>query len=509
MISSLCGDCGIRATMRHLRKTFVEMEPFPLLPDAVRASLTDAVAKTLGLGNVGAQAAQGVSDARGIIRLAPETLKQMQAGAKPLTSGGQNLGTLVGKDGRIVSQVRWLPAGGQGAVAVLAALGPAAALVAVPFQLAQISSLVRENIELTGELLRTLRAEQWATLTGLQETTAKALDEARHVGAVTDHIWQNVSGREADLRAQRDLFRRHTASHLRDLRSKRAHKDRRQFLEKHGEAILLDAQSLLMAQSAWFVYQAVRAGHIQGDAATDERAAKLLDKVVRDAREEHERSLAHADGLLKSLIRECRILSELPGKRTLPFTSGRRAAKDVSRMAEALQEGIATARMRAVHAPPAPLSPQIMVFESDPPPEPLRILRWQLEEGETLLALADALLDRRWDNDGFLAVTDRRVLVMNQHDLKRHGTVEQTFDRADFRFVRLFEGSGDKSPVIDVITRDENLRYFFGRDEPAPSSSGRLSDLLANTMHIPEDEVPLDPLTAGEVTPEIEAPRED
>jgi len=145
-------------------------------------------------------------------------------------------------------------------------------------------------------------------------------------------------------------------------------------------------------------------------------------------------------------------------------------------MAEALQEGIATARMRAVHAPPAPPSPQITVFESDPGPQPLRILRWQLEEGETLLALADALLDRRWDNAGFLAVTDRRVLVMSQNDLKRHGAIEQTFDRTDIRFVRFFEGSADKSPVIDVITRDENLRYFFGREEPARSSAGRLSD---------------------------------
>ena len=118
----------------------VEMEPFPLLPDGVRASITDAVAKTLGIGNVGAQLGQGVSEARGIIRLAPETLRQMQAGAKPWTSGGQNLGTLVSKDGEFVSQVRWLPAGGQGAVALMAALGPAAALVAVQFRLCRSCS---------------------------------------------------------------------------------------------------------------------------------------------------------------------------------------------------------------------------------------------------------------------------------------------------------------------------------------------------------------------------------
>src|SRR4051812_49189687 len=81
-------------------------------------------------------------------------------------------------------------------------------------------------------------------------------------------------------------------------------------------------------------------------------------------------------------------------------------------------------------------------------------------DSHEVLALADALLDRRWDNAGFLAVTDRRVLVMSQNDLKRHGTVEQTF-RADILVV-FFERSADKSPVNDVITRDETCGTSLG-----------------------------------------------
>ncbi len=45
---------------------------------------------------------------------------------------------------------------------VLAELGPAATLVAIQWQLAQISRLVERNIALTSTVLRLVRGEQWA-----------------------------------------------------------------------------------------------------------------------------------------------------------------------------------------------------------------------------------------------------------------------------------------------------------------------------------------------------------
>lgn len=470
-----------------------ELFPFPLLGEKARGSLVDELAKATGTLNMGAQVANGVIQARGLVRLAPETIKALGT-SKPLTSGGYNLGTLTSADGKIVSQIRWLPATGSGAVAIVAALGPAAAMLAIQFQLAQISRLVRQDIELTSEVLRTVRQDQWSSLTGLAQAMAKALGEAQHVGEVTRHIWDNVSGREADLRKQKDLFRENTEAHLTGLRAKRGHKDRREFLERHGEAILFDAQSLLMAQSAWFTYQAIRAAHIQTTAEANPKDAQLLEKVVKDARAEQDKALTHADWLLEELARECHVLGELPGNRTLPFTGGRRAAKVVAGVARSLQESIATIQAQSGGGDRPPLrEPGINAFKESVPSELLKILRWHLDEDEELLALADASLDSWYLGDGYVALTSRRLLVMKQGDFKKHGLFNTTVDTEDIRYVRHRPGDRDKSPVVDIITKDENLQLNFGdwaRHGRPNGEVQRFADTLRSFMHIPESEIP-------------------
>lgn len=83
-----------------------ELEPLVLLPD--REAIGEVVARSAGIANVGAQAAQALTPARGLVRLAPETLNAMQAGAQPLSSGGWDLGSLT-REGKIVQQVRRPP----------------------------------------------------------------------------------------------------------------------------------------------------------------------------------------------------------------------------------------------------------------------------------------------------------------------------------------------------------------------------------------------------------------
>lgn len=99
--------------------------------DAARVpDLTGLIAGSLTGVNLVAQGAQSALRARGLVRLAPETLQALRT-AHPVVSDGWNLGTLASGKGLFAQSVRWLPATSAQAVTVLAGLGPAVALAAI------------------------------------------------------------------------------------------------------------------------------------------------------------------------------------------------------------------------------------------------------------------------------------------------------------------------------------------------------------------------------------------
>jgi hypothetical protein len=324
----------------------VEVFHPPLFPDRAELQLSEAVGTALGTAAVGvnlaAQAPVVLGAFQGVVQLTPATMQALQAGAVPLVgSTGANLGTLVTAGGQFAHSVQWTPAAAAGMATGLAAIGPAVALLAIQVQLATIASLVEENLELTDELLRTVRIERWAEVTGLHQTMLKAVEEARHIGSVSDPIWQNVAANEAVLAKVRNEFREKVVAHLQALQGKQRGQQRAEYLRHHGEAILRDAQALIRAQSAWFTYQAIRAGHLYQRADTDPTAEKLLQKVAAEARTEHDRDLKTATELLHTLHRQLAMEADLPGKPTLPFGKGKRAAKDVAHASRILLEQLA------------------------------------------------------------------------------------------------------------------------------------------------------------------------
>jgi hypothetical protein len=137
-------------------------------------------AQALGFGNVAMQGLSGLQQVQGLVRLAPQTLASLRAGATPLAQAGWHLGGLqVG--GKIIAQVRWAPVGAVGAVGVLTAVGPALALLAVQWQLAKLAGRVERNITLTTRVLEELRTESWYELHGAVTTV---LDDVKHAMAM-------------------------------------------------------------------------------------------------------------------------------------------------------------------------------------------------------------------------------------------------------------------------------------------------------------------------------------
>lgn len=370
----------------------LELIPFTLVDVRAQQSLTNAIAGITNFGNVAAQGIDGLMKAQGMVRLAPQTLKQLET-AKPLVSGGWNLGTLA-SEGKFVAQVRWLPATSATAASVAASVGPGLALLAIQLQLSEISELAKHNIELTSRVLEVVQQDQWAAVMGHHRTVAKEIENAKHVGRVTDAIWNNVRGHQTELDTQWDLFQRKLDRHVAALRAKRGHKERRQYLVDHGEAVLADVHALLLAQSSWFMYQALRAGHLLTTADSKPEDKALLERLVEDARQLHDEALDETDWLLEQLTREFAVIAELDGKRTFKFGGQERAARDVAYMAHNLRDALAAVRAEAARPEIPTLElPATHVFKGPVPSELLRVLRLRLNVNERLIALADASCD--------------------------------------------------------------------------------------------------------------------
>lgn len=476
----------------------------PLLPDRAATQIGTALGTAVAGVNLAAQAAGAAGAFQGLVQLTPATLQALQT-ATPLTSGGVNLGTLVDASGHFVHSVQWVPAGAAGAAAGLAAVGPALALLAIQIQLAKITSLVQENVALTDELLRAVRIERWAEVTGLHEAMLKAVDEARHVGSVSDPIWQNVAAHEAILGKVRAEFREKVSAHLASLQSEQGHQARWEYLRHHGEAILRDAQALIRAQAAWFTYQAIRAGHLHHLSDADPSAGKLLEKVAADARTVHDRDLETAGELLHALHWRFSMMAELPGRPTLPFGKGKRAARDVARASRILLDQLALLRQETDLADPPAQTPVIAAFEDEIPDLLPRVLRWHLHPGEQLLALGSAKGQawpvRDWC---YVAVTDQRLLVADKDALKSRGELANALPLTDIRYVRFTPASNDGQKGrgrLEVTTPDVDIRLTFGDwagEDAHRADVDALAQLLRSSMRLPASEVPPSPLAGDE-----------
>lgn len=468
----------------------LDIVPFRLISGDDVATIRAAVVGSSSILNAGGQVVSALAQAQGLVRLAPETLRALQAGAAPIQSGGYNIGVLA-RGGKFAAQVRWLPATGATAAGLVAALGPAMAMMAIQVQLNELSGLVKDNISLTTKVLETVRAEQWAELTGLERAIGKAIGEAERVGQATEHVWDNVRGHEAELEKQRELFRRKVDVHVRELARHKDHVGRRRYLEQNSEAILADAHGLLVAHSAWFRYQALRASHVRLSAESNEHDATLLGIITQDAQAEYETVVAVLATLLDALQREMWMLAELPGKRTIPFVGKGRTAREVAQMSSSLLKAVAKlSGLVGEPRPPLEKPHTVCVPANTDVSVDLRILRWHLHSDEVLQAIAH--VTERRPGDVIVAVTDRRVLVARTSDFRRLGLISREIASDDIRYVRhrtsVVEGPSNlRIHKIDLITSSDDARWSL-------FSAGRRADahafaaLLAERMDIPQTE---------------------
>lgn len=510
----------------------LDLVPFRLFTAEDQALIGSALAKASSTLNLGGQVANSLLQAQpGLYKLAAQTTARMQeTGAKLVAAkdGTGLLGSLATEAGKpFVGNARFVPVSGLHAAGIIAAVGPAIAMIAIQVQLNELQGLLTQNLALTESVLKTLRHQQWAELTGLEKAVTKALDEANTVGEVTPLIWQNIHGSEKDLQKQRDLYRRNVTNHAEQLSKHTGHVERRRYIEKNGEALLLDLHSLILAHKAWFEYQAIRAGRARLDAVTNPSEAKLLDKITSDARTEYDAVAAQMATVLEMLTRELSIMAELPGKRTVPFGKTHRAAHEVAKMAAQMLETVQRIGGSAHRVPEALQQPHTAYVKgNDRVADDLKILRWHIGADEQVKAIAmartpvvgaiesigdgigrganaigsavgatfrrvdilEAAAGGRDRDDLLIAVTSERVLIADVAEFRSLGVIRQEIPATDIRYVRLRESGPTGGAEIDVISKNADLRWRFGKGSAKDDAIKALSALLADSMQVPEEE---------------------
>ncbi len=485
----------------------LDLIDFGLVPGGDRTQISTFLGSIGNTATVAGNLGNAFASAQGLYRLSSSTQALLNAGGTLAVKDGANLGAIMA-NGKILRQARFVPVTAASAVEFAAVIGPALAMIALQMQLSEVAGLTRTNIALTNQVLTTIRHEQWAELTALVAGIERAVGQAREIATVPASLWDSIAGNEAALRKQIELYRLNVGTHVRQIRQDTP--GRRAYLETNAEAILFDAHAMLSALKGWTGFQALHAARARAAGADDTGEARLVDLIARDTRATLDSALAETTSLVDALTRELRIIVELPGRGTLPLSGKRKDSAAVRLTSTRLLEAIQPLA-DALHPPAAPLAaPSAVCAPPSWQTEPyLRILRWFLDDGETLRVLgfgdepdaADPLSSLFNGAKGMLAaardkaaartlvvVTDRRIITARTTTFLEQGEIRQEIPVGRVRYVRVAT-SPDKGArsAIDLITRDENLRWHFPADIDT-TQVDTLAAVLAESMAIPDTE---------------------
>lgn len=469
-----------------------------------RTRISAALASIGNTATVGGNLASAFASVEGVYRVSDATRALLSAGGALAVKDGANLGAVFA-NGRIVHQARWIPVTAVSAAEFAVAIGPALAMVGLQMMLSQVAGLVRTNIALTSEVLTAMRHGQWAGLTALVDTVDRAVGRARELGSVTTTEWEKVADKEDALREQRETHRLNVGEHVRQL-GRLDTPGQRQYLETNARAIIFDAYALLSSLKAWTGYQTLHAARARAVGREEADEARLVEIIERETGEELNSALTDTTALVDSLTRELRIIAELPGRTTVPLIGKRKDAKKARLTSAQLLEAIQPLA-DALHPPAPPLEAPGVVCapKSLDPDRYLRILRWFLEDGETLQVLGldapariGAILDGAKEKvaptmdkaaaRNLVAVTDRRIITAKTNAFLGQGEIGQDIPIDQVRYVRAPAArDGNGRSVIDLITSEDNIRWHFDSDIDNTDVAA-LAAVLAESMNIPDDE---------------------
>ena len=355
-----------------------------LIADRALNDLIASIGEGASLTGGAASAANAIQHMSGLYKLDAVTKAQLAAGnALTKTADGQLIGTVRNASGQISRQARLIPVSAPQIAGAIAAIGPAVAMVAVQMQLNNISKQVSAVQKTALQTKRILEDWHNADFQGTQQVVLRISHTSAEEGTISNTNWEQISGLSNDVEKHRKYYKDRIQRHIQEIRgSQNDVSARRNYITEHQESILFNSLAAFNCIQTWFYYfqLAHERARMKGERPTltpDEIRAEVEDDV------QIQRTLLH------ELMRDLRIISELPGEWTFAYSQKRKDKTDTHATALKLLEQLnGLAQQLNIQDNPIP-SPDVTCAPDDYDVSPYtKILRWYLNEGEELRGLA-------------------------------------------------------------------------------------------------------------------------
>lgn len=354
-----------------------------LVGDRALNDLIASIGEGASLSGGAASAANAIQHMSGLYKLDAVTKAQLAAGnALTKTADGRLIGAVRNTGGQITRQARLIPVSAPQIAGAIAAIGPAVAMVAVQIQLNNISKQISAVQQTALQTLQVLTDSRNADYLGDCQTINEVYQASSNHGYVSETDWSIISALVPRITSHRHYYKKQVANHQQALTNTQQDlSGRRQYIQNNVSSILSDSFAAFETLRAWAQLSALRRARAQ---ARDEHPYTELPQIRREI----ESDLKRQRILLGGLIRELRIISELPGEWTLPYFQKRQdqtASRDTAtKLLEQLNE---LAQQLGIKENPVP-NPDVTCAPANYDVSPYtQILRWYLDEGEKLEAL--------------------------------------------------------------------------------------------------------------------------
>ena len=355
-----------------------------LVGDRALNDLIASIGEGASLSGGAASAVNAIQHMSGLYKLDAVTKAQLAAGnALTKTADGRLIGTVRNAGGQITRQARLIPVSAPQIAGAIAAIGPAIAMVAVQMQLNNISKQISAVQQTALQTLQVLTDSRNADFLGDCQTINEVYQGSSNHGYVSETDWSIISALVPRITAHRHYYKKQVVNHQQALtNTQRDLSGRRQYVQNNVNSILSDSFAAFETLRAWAQLSALRRARAQ---ARGEHPYAELSQIRREI----EADLNSQRILLGGLMRELRIISELPGEWTLPYFQKRQdqtASRDTA--TKLLEELNPLAQQLGIKENPVP-HPDVTCAPANYDVSPYtQILRWYLEEGEELRALA-------------------------------------------------------------------------------------------------------------------------
>ena len=355
-----------------------------LVGDRALNDLIASIGEGASLSGGAASAVNAIQHMSGLYKLDAVTKAQLAAGnALTKTADGRLIGAVRNAGGQITRQARLIPVSAPQIAGAIAAIGPAIAMVAVQMQLNNISKQISAVQQTALQTLQVLTDSRNADFLGDCQTINEVYQGSSNHGYVSETDWSIISALVPRITAHRHYYKKQVVNHQQALtNTQRDLSGRRQYVQNNVNSILSDSFAAFETLRAWAQLSALRRARAQ---ARGEHPYAELSQIRREI----EADLNSQRILLGGLMRELRIISELPGEWTLPYFQKRQDQTASRDTATNLREELnPLAQQLGIKENPVP-HPDVTCAPDDYDVSPYtQILRWYLDEGEELRALA-------------------------------------------------------------------------------------------------------------------------